>query len=155
MTNVLRFVQVFAIGTWVGSIIYFSAVVAQAAFATVSNRDQVGAFVGVALGGLHYLGVIAAVVYLIATVWLGRSPSAVLKPGPLAVVLMLLLTLASQKAVIPRMDVLRAQMGSVDATPASNPLRARFDRLHNISVQLESGVLLLGLVALFFTARSK
>jgi hypothetical protein len=155
MTNVLRFVQVFALGTWVGSIIYFSAVVAQAAFGTVSNRDQVGAFVGTALGGLHYLGVIAAVLYLIATVWLGRSASAMVKPAALAVVLMLLLTLASQKVVIPRMDALRAQMGSVDATPASNPLRAEFDRLHNISVQLESGVLLVGLVALFLTVRSK
>jgi Domain of unknown function (DUF4149) len=155
MTNVLRFVQVFALGTWVGSIIYFSAVVAQAAFGTISNRDQVGAFVGTALGGLHYLGVIAAVVYLIATVWLGRSPSALVKPAALGVVLMLLLTLASQKMVIPRMDVLRAQMGSVDATPSSNPLRAEFDRLHNISVQLESGVLLVGLAALFLTVRSK
>jgi hypothetical protein len=155
MTNVLRFVQVFALGTWVGSIIYFSAVVAQAAFGTISNRDQVGAFVGTALGGLHYLGVIAAVVYLIATVWLGRSASALVKPAALGVVLMLLLTLASQKMVIPRMDVLRAQMGSVDATPSSNPLRAEFDRLHNISVQLESGVLLVGLAALFLTVRSK
>ena len=155
MTNVLRFVQVFALGTWVGSIIYFSAVVAQAAFGTVSNRDQVGAFVGTALGGLHYLGVIAAIVYLIATVWWGRSASSLVKPAALGVVLMLLLTLASQKIVIPRMDVLRAQMGSVDATPQSNPLRAEFDRLHNISVQLESGVLLVGLIALFLTVRSK
>jgi hypothetical protein len=114
----------------------------------------VGAFVGTALGGLHYLGVIAAVLYLIATVWLGRSASAMVKPAALAVVLMLLLTLASQKVVIPRMYALRAQMGSVDATPASNPLRAEFDRLHNISVQLESGVLLVGLVALFLTVRS-
>src|SRR5271156_3162378 len=104
MTNVLRFVQVFALGTWLGSIIYFSAVVAQAAFGAVSNRDQVGAFVGAALGGLHYLGVIAAVVYLIAAVCLGRSPGALVKPAALGVVLMLLLTLASQKMVIPRMD---------------------------------------------------
>ena len=29
---------------------------------------------GSALGGLHYLGAIAAVVYLVATVALGRSP---------------------------------------------------------------------------------
>src|SRR5580704_15359720 len=117
MTNILRFVQVLALGTWIGSIIYFSAVVAQAAFGTVSNRDQVGAFVGVALGGLHYLGVIAAIVYLIATVWLGRSASTLAKPAALGVILMLLLTLASQKIVIPRMNVLRAQMVSVDATP--------------------------------------
>jgi Domain of unknown function (DUF4149) len=155
MNNALRFVQVFALGTWVGAIIYFSAVVAQAAFATVSSKDQVGAFVGTALGGLHGLGMIAAIVYLIAAVWLGRSAMALSKPAALGVILMLVLTLASQKVVIPRMDALRVQMGSVDATPPSNPLRARFDLLHNVSVQLESGVLLIGLAALFLTVRSK
>ena len=37
---------------------------------------------------------------------------------------MLAMTLASQRVVIPRMDALRAQMGSVHATAASDPLRA-------------------------------
>jgi len=31
MTNILKFVQVFALGTWVGSIFYFSAAVAPGA----------------------------------------------------------------------------------------------------------------------------
>ena len=74
-----------------------------------------------------------------------------MRPAALGVILMLLLTLASQRIVIPRMDVLRAQMASVDATPANDPRRAEFDRLHGISVDLEGGVLLIGLVALFLT----
>jgi hypothetical protein len=53
------------------------------------------------------------------------------------------------------MDALRAQMGSVDAMPAGNPLRAAFDRLHQYSVWLESVVLFSGLAALFLTARQK
>jgi hypothetical protein len=61
----------------------------------------------------------------------------------------------SQYGVIARMDVLRAQMGSVAATPAENPLRSSFDRLHQYSVWLESIVLLSGLTALFLTARQK
>ena len=68
---------------------------------------------------------------------------------------MILCTMASQYGVIARMDVLRAQMGSVDATPAENPLRVAFDRLHQYSVRLESAVLLSGLAALFLTARQK
>ena len=68
---------------------------------------------------------------------------------------MIVCTMVSQYGVIARMDVLRLQMGSVSATPADNPLRVAFDRLHQYSVRLESAVLLSGLVALFLTARQK
>jgi Domain of unknown function (DUF4149) len=153
MTNILRFLRVFALGMWVGSIIYFVAVVTRGAFA-VLTRDQAGLLVGFTLGGMHRLGVIAAVVYLIASIGLGRSFRALARPAALGVILMLLLTLASQRIVIPRMDVLRVEMESVDATPANDPRRAEFDRLHGISVDLEGGVLLIGLAALFLTVGS-
>jgi uncharacterized membrane protein len=153
MTNVLRFVQVFALGTWLGAIIYFSFAVAPAAFATLPSRDQAGAFVGLALGRLHHLGVIAAVVYLIASLGLGRSLRALAQPTAIGVILMLLLTVASQHVVTPRIRALRTQMVSVDATPSDNPLRVEFDRQHRTSVRLESSVLLIGLVALFMTVR--
>src|ERR1051326_8454959 len=65
------------------------------------------------------------------------------------VALMILLTVISQVAVSPRMAVLRAQMGSIQATAAGSPLLAEFARLHTISVGLESGVLLAGIAAMF------
>jgi hypothetical protein len=153
MNNFLRFLQVFALGTWVGSILYFSAVVTQGAFRVLPTMDDAGRLVGFTLSGLHWLGVIAAVVYLAATLVLERSAKALARPAAAGVILMLLLTLVSQRMVIPRMDVLRAQMGSVMATPPGSPLRAEFDRLHNVSVYLESAVLLLGIASLFFIVR--
>jgi hypothetical protein len=155
MNTFLRFLQVFALGAWVGSIIYFSAVVAQGAFRTLPTVDDAGRLVGFTLGGLHYMGVIAAVIYLVASVALGRSFRALGQPAAISVILMLAMTLVSQRIVIPRMDVLRAQMGSVAATAASNPLRLEFDRLHGVSVKLESAVLLVGIASLFLTVRSK
>ncbi len=150
--SILRFLRFLALGTWVGSIIDFVAVVTRGAF-EVLTRDQAGLMVGFTLAGLHELGVIAAVVYLVAALGAARSWRALVRPAALGVILMLLLTLASQRIVIPRMDVLRTEMVSVDATPASDPRRAEFDRLHGISVDLEGGVLLIGLVALFLTTR--
>src|SRR4029077_20282015 len=105
MNNTLRFLKVFALGTWVGSIIYFSGVVAQGAFAVLS-RDQAGAFVGDTLSGLHWMGIIAAAIFLGASVALARSsrnanrdangaPKALVRPAALGVILMLILTLAS------------------------------------------------------------
>ena len=153
MTNVLRFVQVFALGTWVGSIFYFSAAVAPGAFRVLSNQDQAGALVQFTLGRLHTVGVVAGLLYLLASVGLAQSFKGLVRPAALGVVLMVLLTVASQNFVTSRMRELRTEMGSVAATPASNPLREEFDRLHGVSVKLEGAVLLIGFAALFLTVR--
>ena len=153
MTSTLRFLQMLALGAWLGAIIYFAAVVTRDAFAVLPNRDDAGVLVGSTLGGLHGMGVIAAVIYLGASLGLARSLRALVRPAAIGVILMLLLTLASQRIVMPRMAALRTEMVSVEATPSSDARRAEFDRLHAISVDLEVGVLLIGLVALFLTVR--
>jgi hypothetical protein len=108
--------------------------------------------VGMVLARLHILGWLAGLIYLAAAVARAKSAAALARPAALAVILMLLLTLASQW-VSPRMANLRAQMGSVDRTPADSPLRIEFNRLHKISVRLEGAVLLLGIASLFLTVR--
>ena len=155
MAATLRFLQFFSLGTWVGSILYFSFVVTRGAFSVLPNNDLAGALVGYTLSKLHIIGIVAGVVYLLSTAAVERSIGALAHPAALLVFAMVVFTMASQYSVIARMDVLRAQMGSVDATPAGNPLRVAFDRLHQYSVWLESAVLLSGLVALFLTARQK
>jgi uncharacterized membrane protein len=154
MNSVLRFVQVFALGTWVGSIIYLSFVVAPGAFGVLQSRDQAGLMVGYSLARLHYLGVIAAVLYLLAGLVLTPSVKTLLQPAMIAVILMLALTLVSQTRVTPRLAELRTEMVSVDATPKDNPLRVEFDRLHQTSVRIEVVVLLLGIASLFLTVRN-
>jgi uncharacterized membrane protein len=154
MNSILRFIQVFALGTWVGSIIYLSFVVAPGAFGVLQSRDQAGLMVGYSLARLHYLGVIAAVLYLLAGLVLAPSLRTFLQPAMLGVVLMLALTLVSQTRVTPRLAELRTEMVSVDATPKDNPLRVEFDRLHKTSVRIEVVVLVLGIAALFCTVRS-
>jgi Domain of unknown function (DUF4149) len=153
MSQILRFVRVFALGAWVGAIIYFAAVVTQGAFAVLPNRDEAGLLVGFTLGGLHLMGVIAAAAYVAASVALTKSLRAFVERAVIAVILMAVLTIASEGYVMPRMAVLRTQMVSVEATPGSDPRRAEFDRLHGVSVDLESAVLVIGLVALFLTER--
>jgi hypothetical protein len=156
LNTLVRFLQVFSLGTWVGSIIYFGAIVAPAAF-TVLTSDQAGALVGLTLSRLHLLGIIAGVIYLVATAVGQRSAAALVRPAPLLVFAMIVLSLVLQFYVIGTMDALRAQMissvGSVSGTPGTNPLRASFDRLHTLSVRLEMAVLFGGIAALVLTAR--
>jgi hypothetical protein len=155
MAATLRFLQIFSLGTWVGSILFFSFVVTQGAFSVLPNTDLAGAIVGYTLTKLHMIGIIFGVIYLLATAVSEKSIGALAQPAPLLVFVMVVCTVVSQYGVIARMDDLRSQMGSVSATAAGNPLRAAFDRLHQYSVWLESAVLLSGLVALFLTARQR
>ena len=151
MNDFLRFLKVFVLGTWVGSIIFFSFAVAPGVFGILGNRDDAGAVVSFSLERLHQFGSIATLVYIVASLVLARRLKVRVRYVALVVLLMFFLTLTSWRIVIPRMDALREQMGSVAATPVSDSRRAEFDRLHRVSVDLEGSVLLLGLVALFFT----
>ena len=65
MNSVLKFVQVFALGTWIGSIMYLSFIVAPGAFATLKDREQAGALVGYSLSRLHLVGMILGLLYLV------------------------------------------------------------------------------------------
>ena len=98
MSTLLRFLQFFSLGTWVGSILYFAAIVAPGAFAVLSNRDQAGALVpGLALGRLHLAGMVAGVVYLIVTAVAERNSAALVHVhAPLLVLAMIALTFVSQ-----------------------------------------------------------
>ena len=152
MSATLRFLQFLSLGCWLGSIIFF-IVFTQGIFGVMPTKDLAGIVVGYSLARLHILGIVAGCVYLLSTAALEKSVAAVARPAALLVFIMILCTMASQYGVIARMDVLRARMGSVDATPAGDPLRASFDRLHQYSVRLETVVLFSGLAALFLTAR--
>jgi len=138
----------------VGSILFF-IVFTQGIFSVLPTKDLTGTVVGYSLGRLHILGIIAGCLYLIATAALEKSVGALASPASILVLIMIICTMLSQYGVIARMDVLRQQMGSVEAAPAGSPLLAAFNRLHQYSVWLESAVLLSGLAALFLTARQK
>ena len=141
---------------WLGGLIFFP-VVAQTAFSVLPTRHLAGLVVGRSLGILHWMGMFSAVVFLISSLLLSRLSTGLahaLAPQNVLICLMLLLTLISQFGVIPRMDALRASMGEIDAAPADLPARVEFDALHHWSTRIESGVILLGLVAAYLVARS-
>ncbi|HXW61423.1 MAG TPA: DUF4149 domain-containing protein [Candidatus Acidoferrales bacterium] len=153
MSQPLQFVRILALGGWVGAIVYFAAVVARGAFAVLPTRDEAGRVVAFTLTGLHAMGLLLAAIFVLASVLVAKGPKTFVAPTVLGVLLMALLTMASQYRVIPRMERLRNQMGSLDQTPASDPRRAEWDRLHATSVGMEGAVLLIGVLTLFLTLR--
>jgi uncharacterized membrane protein len=153
MSTVLRTIEFLGLSLWLGSDVFLSFVVAPGAFSLLGSRDQAGAMVGFALGRMHFIGVVCGIVILVARLLRTRTFASLAAPAALCVVLMIALTVVSQQAVSPKMAALRAQMGSIQATAADNPLRVEFDRLHQRSVMLESGVLLTGFAAIYLLVR--
>jgi hypothetical protein len=153
MRSTARLLQFFALGTWVGSILYFSLVVAPGAFRTLPNPDQAAALIGYSIGHLHVAGIVLGVIYLVAAMLGAKSVRALGSSASICVLLMVILTAISQYLVVARMETLRLEMGSVWGTPPEHPMRIAFDRLHGVSFWLEVIVLLAGIAALYLTAR--
>jgi hypothetical protein len=156
MNSILRFLQTFTVGAWVGSIFYFSAIT-PGLFRVIPNQDQTGIVVEFAITRLHTMGIVAGCLFLFASAILATSRSVAkrLVLPALGVTLMLILTIVSQHVVIGRMMALRRDMISIVATPASDPRNIEFEKLHGYSVDLEGAVLLIGFVSLFLTVRER
>ena len=147
--TILRVLMLLALIAWVGGIIFFAFVLAPTVF-RVLPVSSAGNVVSPSLTVLHWIGIIAAPVFLICSLIHNQLKHA--RPKPFAAVhvliaLMLAFTVISQFGITPRMHALRPQ---IESTPAA---RIQFDHLHTWSTRSEGGVLFLGLAAVVLTAR--
>jgi hypothetical protein len=158
MATILRFLQFLSLGVWLGAGFFVGVLLAPGAFATLPTRELAGNVVGMALARLHLLGYACGAMYLFSSVLAARSLSALARPAAICVIAMLLLTAATQFGVNAKVSDLREQMraefGSVDATPRDHALRAQFGRLHGLSSAVELLILLLGATAFWMTLRN-
>jgi uncharacterized membrane protein len=153
----LRFLMLLSLVMWIGGLIFFAFVLAPTAFTVLPSTHLAGNVVGRSLGKLHWIAIVSAIVFLISSLLYSRftlGTAHVFAPRHVLVCVMLALTLVSQFGIIPRMDVLRAQVADFGTVPSDNPLRVQFDALHVWSTRVEAAVLLLGLVVVYLTARS-
>ncbi len=155
--SLLRFLMLLSLVVWIGGIIFFAFVVAPALFTILPTPHLAGLVVTRSLKALHWMGLVAGVVYLLASLAYARLTSASAQPlaaRNLLVYLMLALTAVLQFSIIPRMDALRLSVGQIDAVAPDNPVRLQFNALHVWSTRLEGAVLLLGLALIYLTARA-
>ena len=152
MRIAFRILRLLSLSVWVGSIAFFAFAVARVAFGQLPNVHLAGIVVRGTLLDLHRIGLVAGAVYLFFTLALlatqtdshpARAAEIVL------VVAMMALTLYLQQSVLPHMETDRLTLGGdVAEAPANAPARVHFDRLHRLSVRLESIILIEGIVLL-------
>jgi len=153
MQTLLRAIEFLSLSLWLGGDAFLSFVVAPGAFSILGNRDAAGMMVGYALGRLHYAGIFLGLLFLVARLLRTRDFGSFTAAAALCVVLMVVLTVASQFMVSNRMERLKREMVSVQNTPETDPRRVEFNRLHHRSVAFEGAVLLLGLAGMYLLVR--
>lgn len=149
MSLLFRVLRSVALAVWFGGLVFFIVGVAAVAFKTFDPHTA-GAMVRGSLLALHRIGLYAGAVYLLFTLALlaSQRDSHPARAVELAlVVAMITLTAYSQLSVIPRMETDRLTLGGdVTKVPENVPARQHFERLHRLSVRLESAVLIEALV---------
>ena len=156
---ILRFLMLLSLVVWLGGLIFFAFAVAPTVFSPglLPTRHLAGEIVSRSLGALHWMGIVSGIVFLITSAIYNRITVGNARPlatRHLLIALMLLLTVVSQFAISPRMHALRADAGVIDNLPLDSPTRMEFNRLHLWSERFEQAIFLLGLAALFLTARA-
>jgi hypothetical protein len=155
----LRFLMLLSLVIWIGGLIFLAFVEAPTVFSPglLPTRHMAGSIVGRSLDVLHYMAMVSGIVFLISSMIYNRLTVGNARPlaaRHVLVALMLVLTVISQFAISPKMRAIRAEVGVIDTAPLDSPLRVEFNRLHVWSEKIEQAVLLLGLAALYFTARA-
>jgi hypothetical protein len=152
----------FLLAAWLGAAIYFSAVVAPAAFGVLRsfllpNANEIaGTIVTRALGVINTIGFVVSLLLLAGALVLRRNYGR----GSLLVQVVLLAVVASatglgEWVIASRMRGLRATMqGQIDQVALTDPNRVAFAALHSYSVRALGIAIIAGLIAFFLIAHN-
>lgn len=160
MKTLLRTLLYLSLVVWLGAE-FFLPVAAAITFGTLAGQThEAGTIVGQLLRILHGMGLISG---MIALALLALAPAfGIYKPkmslAPMALlVLMIGATVYAQFGIIPAMERDRmAAGGAINTMDTTNPQTIDFNRLHNLSVDVEVAIMAMGVatVALIAAAES-
>ena len=154
--KLLSDVRLLLLSIWLGSAVFFIAV-AQSAFAVLPQRELAGAMVSRTLSILNFGGLAIAIILILTSFVGARNINRV--SAWIERFLLLVVGAAcgvGQFVIGLWLSMLRSQMGRpIDEIPADDPLRAQFDRLHNLSEWVLMIAMIAGVIAFFLIARRK
>ncbi len=147
--TLIYFIHISSLVCWIGGIVFFSFFTAPSIFKTL-DREKAGEVVGAVFPKYYALGYVCGGLAMV-TLFLGQLPQTSLKLAFVSI--MLVFSLFAGFGINPRARDLKIKIRSATDREREE-LQAKFKSLHSLSVQLNAGVLLVGLVLLWFTAES-
>jgi uncharacterized membrane protein len=149
MQQTLNFIHLLSLVCWIGGIVFFSFFTAPAVFKTL-DRPTAGKLIGVIFPRYYFLGYISSTLLLI-TYLLSVDTVSTWKMSLILVIIFG--TFIAGFVVQPKARNLKMKIISASSEEDKKTLEAKFRRIHSLSVQLNSAVLLAGLALAWFTAR--
>lgn len=144
-------IRLLLIGLWLGAAVFFSFAVAPSAFAVLQSRELAGALVSRSLTIVNVSGLIIGLI-LLASSFAGAGVT-----NRFALwterILLLLLTAAcavGQFVIALWLSLVKAQMGKpLDEIALDDPLRIKFNNLHEYSVWVLVAAMIAAVIAFF------
>lgn len=146
-------VAALVLSAWLGAAVFFSAIVAPAAFRALPDASAAGALVRATLPALFYAGIAGGLVSL----WLGASGASVFARGvrTACAVGVALCCAVGQFVAVRRIERLRARLTTpIESLGPSDPVRVTFGRLHALSVGLLGLAMILAVVTIVLLWRA-
>jgi hypothetical protein len=147
-------IRLLLIGLWLGAALYFSFAVAPGAFAVLPSRELAGEMVSRSLKIVNYSGLIIGMVLLASSFIAEKGANRF--PLWTERILLFILTAscaAGQFVVALWLSFVRAEIGRpIDELAADDPLRIRFNNLHEFSVWILIAAMVAALLAFFVIA---
>jgi hypothetical protein len=141
------------LSAWLGAALFFSAIVAPAAFRALPGASTAGTLVRATLPAIFYAGMVAG----LASVWLGIAGASISARGVrLACAAGVAVCCAvAQLVVVQRIERLRARLTtSIESLAPNDPVRMTFGRLHALSVALLGLAMMLAAVTVVLSWRA-
>ena len=157
MLAVLRVVELMALAIWIGSIVFFSFVVAPS-LSSALPQEMFGRAVGAVFPRYYMVGGACAAAALLsgAALWLGSGRRGWMPIAEMTLlVLMAGATTWAGLVVLPEARGARERLYAAAAGPEQEAARRAFDAVHRRSVMLNGGTLLMGLAALALLAQRR
>jgi uncharacterized membrane protein len=153
MSQAVKFAYVLVLAVWIGSIVFFSFVVAPSVFRTLDAEDA-GKLIRKIFSHYYLVGIICAAAGIVCVGILLAERQFAKWPGVLSLLLLAAMGAADlwmRQAASPHMNDLRDRIAVItDSGQQPEPaLQKEWKTLHRLSVQLNAGVLVCGLVLLF------
>lgn len=158
---ILRNISLLLLGVWLGAAVFFSAVVAPAAFSVlrayqVPNYAEIaGGIVNRSLSVVNTGGFLIGVLVLVALAMRSHFGRTTFVLQLISVVVMTAMTGVGQWVIAARMRAIRSALTlPMDQLALTDPQRVAFNSLHRYSVSALAIAIIAGLIAWFLLARN-
>lgn len=148
--NIARFLHLFSLVIWLGSITFFSFFAAPAIFKTLP-RDKAGDVVGRIFPRYWAMGYLCSVISLITLIYLSYLSETYPIERFILIVVMTIITFYSGFSVGKKARAIKAEMRMTEGGGAET-LRKRFKKVHAMSAALNMLVFVLGVFLIYFTS---